>query len=597
MLIARSYQTECVSCIWDYFEKESGNPICVLPTGTGKSVCIAMFLESVYRQFQNQKILVLTHVKELIQQNFLKLVELWPGAPAGIYSAGLGRKDLLQKIIFAGIASIIKVAHQLGHVDLVIVDECHLIGPNDKTMYQKFFSILKLTNPLLKIIGFTATDYRLGQGKLTDGENPLFTGVCFNIATVKAFNRLIAENYLAPLIPKPTSTLLDVEGLHLRGGEFIEGEMQKAFDREHITRAAIQEALEYKESRLSWLVFSTGVEHSEHIAEILNEYGVRAVAVHSKMPDKQRDEAIRDFKAGKYQAIVNNNILTTGFDHPPIDLILCLRATQSAVLWVQMLGRGTRPYDPAFPGKGICPRTFWKLKENCMVLDYARNTRRLGPINDPVVPRPKGKGGGDAPVKECPVCECYMHASVRWCTGIKRDGSKCTHEFTFEVKFKGSSASDELIKGDLPVVEVFKVDHINYNRHHKLGRPDSVKVTYYCGYRCFTEYVCVEHEPAKGGNKAREWIRKRLQEGNQIPSTVTDLLACAPDLKAATHIRVWVNTKHPQVLIHCFDGSEFGKFPVGEVKAPSVESEGSSPYLRDIPGEPRDDFSDDDIPF
>jgi len=601
MLIARSYQTECVRCIWDYFEKDDGNPICVLPTGTGKSVCIAMFLESVYRQFPSQKVLVLTHVKELIQQNFLKLLELWPGAPAGIYSSGLGRKDILQKIIFAGIASIIKVAHLLGRVDLIIVDECHLIGPNDKTMYQKFFAILKLVNPWLKIIGFTATDYRLGQGKLTDGDNALFTGTCFNIATVEAFNRLIAEGYLSPLVPKPTKTLLDVEGLHLRGGDFIESEQQQAFDKEHITRAAIIEALEYKDTRLSWLVFSTGVEHSENIADMLNEYGIKAVAAHSKMPDKQRDAAIRDFKAGKYQAIVNNNILTTGFDHPPIDLILCLRATQSAVLWVQMLGRGTRPYDPENPGKGICPRTFWKFKENCMVLDYARNTKRLGPINDPVIPRPKGKGGGDAPVKECPQCECYMHASVRWCTGIKNDGSKCNYEFKFEVKFKGVASSDELIKGEMPVVEVFKVDHINYNRHSKAGRPDSMKVSYYCGYRCFTEYVCVEHGGGPGG-KAKEWIRKRAPEGSSnLPTTVTELLEIAGDLKAATHIRIWVNTKHPQVLIHCFDGSEFGKLTPGQVQAPSVESEGGSPYLRNLKsGDQQDndvDFSDDDIPF
>lgn len=601
MLIARSYQTECVSCIWDYFETNAeGNPICILPTGTGKSVCIALFLQKVYQQFPGQKILVLTHVKELIQQNFLKLLELWPGAPAGIYSAGLGRKDLLQKIIFAGIASIIKAAHLLGNVDLVIVDECHLISPNDKTMYKKFFAILKMVNPSLRVIGFTATGYRLGQGRLIEGEDALFTDECFNISTVEAFNRLIAEGYLSPLVPKPTKTLLDVDGLHLRGGEFIEAEQQKAFDKEHITRAAIIEALEYKDTRLSWLVFSTGVEHSEHIAEMLNEYGVKAVAVHSKMPDKQRDDAIRDFKAGKYQAIVNNNILTTGFDHPPIDLILCLRATQSAVLWVQMLGRGTRPYDPANPGKGICPRTFWKLKENCMVLDYARNTRRLGPINDPVIPRAKGKSGGEAPIKECPVCECYMHISVRFCTGVLENGNNCSHEFKFDVKFKGVASEDELIKGDMPVVEVFKVDHINYSRHQKLGRPDSMKATYYCGYRYFTEYVCIEHAPSSGGAKAREWIRKRSPvDMVNLPTTVTELLAMAGDLQAPTHIRVWVNTKHPAILIHCFDGSEFGKLSAGQVKAPSVESEGGSPYLRNLKTgkEQEVDFTDDDIPF
>src|SRR5690606_2709377 len=110
---------------------------------------------------------------------------------------------------------------------------------------------------------------------------------------------------------------------------------QQAVDKEHITRAAIIEALDYRESRKSWLVFTSGVEHAIHTADILNEYGVRAVAVHSKMSRGERDEALKGLKRGYYQAAVNNNILTTGFDHPPIDLIIGLRPTQSTVLWIQ----------------------------------------------------------------------------------------------------------------------------------------------------------------------------------------------------------------------------------------------------------------------
>lgn len=585
----RSYQIECVSCIWDYFQHNDGNPICALPTGTGKSVVIALFLQSVFLQFPNQKILVLTHVKELIEQNYKKLLSVWPGAPAGVYSAGLNRRDTLQKIIFAGIASVAKRANLFGKVDLVIVDECHLVSPTEQTMYQKFFAALRQQNPYLKIIGFTATPWRLGHGRITD-EGGIFTDTCFDITGLHSFNRLIAEGFIAPLIPKPTQTVLDTEGVHIRGGEFIASELQQAVDKEHITRAAIIEALDYRESRKSWLVFASGVEHAIHTADIMNEYGVRTVAIHSKMSQSERDEALKGLKRGYYQAAVNNNILTTGFDHPPIDLILVLRPTQSTVLWIQMLGRGTRPYDPKKLDMNKrdeyeLAMAFPEAKENCLVLDFAGNTRRLGPINDPVVPRKRGQGGGQAPVKVCPKCNCYVHASVRFCTGILQNNSKCDHEFVFETKLKQGASTEELIRGELPVVEVFKVDHINYSRHQKVGRPDSVKVTYYCGLRRFTEYVCVEHGPP-AGNKAKSWMMKRLK--GDIPTTTADLLAVASDLLPATHIRVWTNSKYPQILAHCFDGSEFGKYPVGTVRAPSVDSEGGA--HRDVP-------DDDDIPF
>lgn len=599
MLVGRSYQTECVHCLWDYFQNNTGNPVCALPTGTGKSVVIALFLHSVFMSFPNQKVMVLTHVKELIDQNFKKLIKLWPGAPAGVYSAGLNRRDVLQKIIFAGIASVAKRAHEFGHVDLVIVDECHLVSIAEQTMYQKFFALLRMVNPNLKIIGFTATPWRLGHGRITD-EGGIFTDTCFDITGLEPFNRLIAEGYLAPLIPKRTQMLLDTEGVHMRGGEFIPSELQQAVDKDHITRAAIEEALEYKDSRHSWLVFASGVEHAIHTCDILNEYGIPSVAIHSKMSNDERNSAIRGLKSGRYQAAVNNNILTTGFDHPPIDLIVGLRPTQSTVLWVQMLGRGTRPYDPARlnlndPEERVLAEAFPKVKENCLVLDFAGNTKRLGPINDPVVPRKKGQGGGEAPIKECPKCKCYMHASVRWCTGVFDNGLPCDHEFVFETKLKQGASTDELIKGDLPVVEIFKVDHINYTRHIKVGRPDSVKVSYYCGFKHFTEYVCVEHPPSSGGNQAKGWMRKRIE--GDLPTKTDQLLEIAADIKTATHLRVWTNRKYPQIIAHCFDGSAFGTQEIGSVPPPTAESEGSSPYLRDNEREKEYVYEDDDIPF
>lgn len=564
MITARQYQVEAEAAIWNYFREHAGNPVVAMPTGTGKSVVIGMFCWNVLRTFPGQRILVLTHVKELIEQNYLKLLTLWPGAPAGVYSAGLNRRDVNKPITFAGIASVAKRAHLFGHVDLVLIDEAHLVSPSESTMYQKFIGELLQANPFLKVIGFTATPWRLGHGKITEGEESLFTDLCFDITDVASFNRLIAEGYLAPLVPRPMKQILDIEGVHVRGGELLIDELQAAVDKFEITKAAMMEMAEVAADRKHWLIFSSGVEHAEHIAEVLNDMDIPSVAIHSKMGgDAVRDAAIRDIKSGRFRAAVNNNVLTTGFDFPAIDAIGVMRPTLSAGLWVQMLGRGTRPS----PDTG---------KVNCLVLDFARNTLRLGPINDPVIPKKKGDKGGTAPVKLCSACETYNHASVRFC-------AYCGQEFKFSVKFGAEASSQELIKGELPVVEQFDVTHITYTQHEKVGRPPMMKVSYYCGARVFKEYVCFEHE-GYAGRKARQWWNLRAN-GLEFPGITANGLALAPSLRAPTGLRVWVNTKYPEIMEHLF--TEGVQPPVATPRTATGKGGAHLSF----------DDMDDDIPF
>lgn len=532
-----------VQSIWEYFKSNTGNPCLALPTGTGKSVVIGGFLEQIYRAYPMQKILVLTHVKELIQQNYDKLKGMWPHAPAGINSSGLKRRDIHDRIVFAGIASVAKHAAAFGRVDLVLVDEAHLISPNEETMYQRFLAELRAINPFIKVIGFTATPWRLGQGKIT--QDGIFTDICFDMTSVAAFNWLIQQGYLAPLIPKKTELLLDVSGVHKVGGEFKANELQLAVDKDAITYQALQETLQLGVDRNHWLIFASGVEHANNIATMLTTMGVECKAVHSKMSDGERDGILEEFKSGRLRAVVNNNVLTTGFDFPAIDLIVMLRPTSSTVLWVQMLGRGTRPYDG---------------KENCLVLDFAGNTARLGPINDPVIPRKKGEKQGEAPVRICPKCSMYNHASARYCGGQPFPTNEgCGEEFTFTTKLRKAASTHELIKSDLPVVEVFNVDTVTYAIHNRVGKPPSLKVSYYCGLRRFNEFIHFEI-PGWGERKAREWWGKRLppEVNNQgVPVTTATALEWAPKaLRVPVRIRVWTNKPYPEVMAVSF-GEEF----------------------------------------
>jgi superfamily II DNA or RNA helicase len=340
-LIPRPYQVEAEGAIWQYFQAKTGNPLIALPTGTGKSLVIGWFIQHVMERYPSSRILALTHVKELIKQNSSKLEQIWPSAPFGIYSAGLRKKEHQWPIIFGGIGTVANSIEVLGSFDLMLVDEAHLMSGKDDSMYGAVVTALKNRNPCLKVIGFTATPYRTGQGLLT--ESGLFTDICYDCTTMRSFNRLIDDGYMCMLIPKRTNLTFDLSKVPIRNGDYATGELEERVDHHDVTYTACKEALNIASNRNCWLTFAAGIKHAEHIAEMLNNFGIPSKAIHSKIPESDRDQYISDFRTGKLRCAVTNNILTTGFDHPPIDLILMMRPTLSTGLWVQMLGRGTRP--------------------------------------------------------------------------------------------------------------------------------------------------------------------------------------------------------------------------------------------------------------
>lgn len=552
----RWYQTECVKSIWEYFGNGgAGNPLCALPTGTGKSVIISRFCQSVFLRFPGQKILVVTDSKELVAQNYAKAVDMMPGMDIGINSSELGRRDYAQRLIFCGIQSIYKSPEAFGHVDLILIDEAHMVSADDDTMYRKFIKALLAKNPYLKVIGFTATPFRMGSGKLTD-EGGLFTDLIYDVTHPEAFARMIAEGFIVPPVPKKAREILDLDGVHIRAGDYKQDELNVAVNKRDVIERCVRESIEGAIDRKRWLFFCTGVEGAVLTADILNEHGIPTVAIHSKMGTSARDDAIKAFKAGAYRCATNNNILTKGFDCPEIDFIGMLRPTMSAALWVQMLGRGTRPAP-------------WVSKLNCLVYDFANNSKKLGTIDQPHTPKKRGKGGGDAPVKDCPVCQRWLPASVRFCGGKTREeliaanelDKGCGHEFVFAIKLQQGASTNALVSGALPEVKEFQVDKVVYGNHQRKGMPPCMRVTYYCGFQVFDEYVCLEHHHNDAiARIARNWWRARLNvKGiNDLPITTQQGFGLVEFIPAATHIRVHTNAKIPRVLAHCFDGRAFG---------------------------------------
>jgi len=527
IFIPRWYQDEAVQSIYDYFlAGGKGNPLIALPTASGKSCIPALFIERVMKRWPNQRFLLLTHVKELIKQNSEKMFEVWASAPLGIYSAGLKRRDVISPIVYGGIQSMIRIAEAFGWRDIIFVDECHLISQDEDSAYLRFFAIMKAINPNVRIIGLTATKYRMGQGLLTN--DGVFNEIIYDLTDVDGFNKLLSEGYLSPLVPRKTSIELDVSNVSMQGGEFIQGQLQHEVDKAEITWKALQEACYFGQNRRSWLIFASGIDHSNHIAEMLGQLGIECASVHSKQSSEYNDAALKAHKELRLRAISSFSKLTTGLDHPAVDLLIDLRPTGSVVLHIQKYGRGMR----LFQGK-----------QNCLVLDFAKNSMRLGPVNDPIIPRKKGDKQGEIPIKICEACGVYNHISAREC-------SSCNHPFEFKVKIVEQASSEEIIREfESPIIEYYNVSHVIYKEKQKAGKAPYLTVTYFSGMDAFKEFVFPENSKFK--RPFVDWWRQRSP--GEVPTTTTEAVLRTGELRQPKRIRVHVNRRlngktFPEVL-------------------------------------------------
>lgn len=539
MHAARWYQDEANRALFAYFDKHgqgAGNPIIAMPTGTGKSFVIADILRTLFSAFEGwqPRVLMATHVKELIDQNYKELLNLWPEARhnVGIYSAGLKSKVLNMPVTFGGIGSLVRAIPELGHIDIMFIDECHLLGPSDDGMYMKLIAGLKARNPSLRIIGLTATPYRTGMGCLTNG--PIFTDVIYDLCNIPSFKRLFAEGHLVPPRAVLTSSEYDMSNVSVTAGDFSKGELNKATANERITWAAIQESVAKGHGRNSRLVFCTGVEHAKLCNEMLKYLGFKSAVVHSLMSDGDRDDIIAAWKAGEVDTLTNNGICTTGINHPALDHIIMLRPTKSVGLWVQMLGRGTRPFE----------MDGWK-KTDCLVTDHAGNARRLGTIDDPYIPKLKVKGDkpGDAPVKICSACGSYNHASARICLF-------CGEPFDIKAGYRKETYTDALVRSDIPIIETYKVDAVDYEqylrRNAPFGHKPVLRVTYQCGLRSFREVVTLE-APGFGRVRAVSWWKQRFPGAHGAPDTVQEAMMYIDMIVPPKAIQVHINREFPEV--------------------------------------------------
>jgi DNA repair protein RadD len=536
----RDYQARAVADLfgwWTKHQEDADIPLLVLPTAAGKSVICAEIVRQMWEQWPDYRprTVVLVPSKELAEQNAAKLTALLPDdIHVGFVSASLGKKQHHADVIVATIGSIHKSAHLLGDIKVMIIDEAHLVSSkaSDAGMYRTFLAKLAQICQF-RTVGMTATPFRGNQVWLTDGEDPLFTGIASNVT----MRELLDQGFIAPLVPPTVQmhTRIDASTVGISNGDYKVGELSDVVEG-YLSEVAA-EASKLAADRRKWIAFTPSVANAESLADKLCNLGIVSEVVCGETPALEREQYIRDFRSGEIRCLVTVLALSVGFDVPDVDCIIWCRPTKSPVLYVQGMGRGCRIADG---------------KEDCLVLDFTDTVERLGPV-DIIKGRAKRTGGPqEAPFSICPACGDRNTASALICASC---GAVIREEVVKPQDAKVSYAA--LLSAQMvATVTWHDVTRVDYRLHSKPGKPDSVRVDYYDGVlRVASSWQCFDH----GGyaeSKAHQWFQTVKPDNyNHAPGTSDQLIEwieTGMKLKQPTRIATRQNGKFTEITQHEF---------------------------------------------
>ena len=570
----RPYQSDAVKAVYDHLRDKDTNPCVVIPTAGGKSLCIAEVAKDAVVKWHG-RVLILAHVKELVEQNAGKIKAIQPDLPVGIYSAGLDSRDIEQPVIVAGIQSIYNKADIFKPFDLVMIDECHLIPPDGEGRYQTFLNAAKKMNPNVRLVGWTATPYRTQGGLICKPEN-LLNEVCYEIGVKELINR----GYISNITAKAGKFTPDTDGLHIRAGEFVSEDVEKLMGEDGLVNSACREIVELTRNRKACLIFCTSVAHCKKVADAIKRFsGEECAIVTGDTPADEREETIKRLRGESVKADLfsdkpplkyccNVSVLTTGTDIPRLDTIALLRPTNSPGLLVQMVGRGFR----------LSPETG---KTEALVLDYGHNIERHGPIDMIKVKEP-GQGGGGPLAKVCPQCQAIVNLPVMLCPECgyqwpRKEPERKSHEAT--------AAKVGILSGEV-TVEKFPVQRTSYQVWEKRGAPPdaptTVRVTYDVDYLThYSEWLCPEHT-GYARRKFEKWWREHAHPDCPMPNTADevcehDFAGMIREVKEIT-VRFVSGEKYPEIT-----GCELGDFPLMQSGQNTLGEEATDEDWDDIP--------------
>lgn len=337
--------------------KAGHNPAVQMATGTGKSLVIADLASNA-----NYDVWVLTHSQELVKQN-AETYFRYTGAQAGIICAGLNRFDYDHGVIFGTIQSVINPAlrGEIRKPTLIVIDEAHRV--NHKTGEQGMYGRIFERYPLARRIAMTATAWRMDDGLIygPDPEKFWFDTCCFKYTVAQG----VSDGWLSPLVGVETEVQLDLEGVTV-GDDFNNTEVGDRETNDWLKGCALSlNTLAAKRQHVA--VYCPTVVSAMRAAAMVHQVtGWSTGVLTGSMSRTERHDVLKSFTSGGLRVLCSVETLTTGWDMPELDCLVCLRPMQSSSLWVQILGRGTRKHAS---------------KKNCLILDYVGNLQRLGGVD------------------------------------------------------------------------------------------------------------------------------------------------------------------------------------------------------------------------
>ena len=511
MMLLRDYQQAAVDACWWHLCNRSGNPIIVIPTGGGKTPIECTLARRAVEEAGAVGVMLVSHVSELVAQVAGCLDRM--GVDHGVYAAGLGRRETGKRITSAMINSVYNKASEFGIINLLLIDECHRVSGDAGSMYGQLIDGLRHANPRMKVVGLSATPFRLDSGPLVQ-PGSMWERICYE-AKVKT---LVDAGWLSPITNEPTKAQFDLGQLQVVGKDYSEASQQLIYHGTDLERAVIEMIdICNATGRRSVIVFCPSVQVVE---EVTNLIGIDAAMVHGGVSDLERAAAIDGHKSGAVRFLVNCEVLTTGYDAPGIDAVVLFRATQSAGLFAQMAGRGFRLAEG---------------KRDCLLLDYGGNLMRHGPLDALDYGYPRKPGEGKPPLKKCPACEEQVPASWQIC-------QHCGFEFPVEQKEIDLQRDEQSkVYAEPEEFDVIGWSCRRWENRTNPDKPNTLRVDYEirADYGpMLSEWICLLHE-GFAGDKAEGWWQEHRGpeiEGDELNDRIDVAMSRFDELRMPAKI-------------------------------------------------------------
>lgn len=454
----RPHQIRALDDLWTALQCET-SVLLEAPCAFGKTIVLSKIIQRLLRENPGFRVLVLVDREVLATQTQDKLLAIAPELTldVGIVCASVAKtKDPHKRVTIASRQSLVGMLNRFEPVHLTVVDECHLMAickegqsePPDQ--FGKIIQTLREYRPTMRLLGVTATPYRLNDGHIYGDKNapgclPYWSQV-HHRCTV---SELQSEGYLVPLTGKtvtPQQWKDDIQNVGTVAGEYNLGRLSDLMERGIYIQAAVDAWQQHASDRKKTLAFCVTIQHAEKLAAAFNAAGIPSLAIHSELDDLEAYAHMQALKDGTAKVFCSVAKLTTGLDVVDIDCILMARATKSTALYKQKLGRGQR----TAPGK-----------TDCLVIDLVGNNHEHGTDLDRLKVRWNRGGGkaGEASSKECPDCAADLHLAIRVCP-------ECGYEYPRNEK---EAEAPEMIDAEygiqppeeMQVLEMFMTKHMS----------------------------------------------------------------------------------------------------------------------------------------